>query len=370
MLKKTLYTVYVFSKINTLRFFRDRLALFFTVIFPLIFLFIFGGVFRGNDDVSFNVALINQSETPFSRQYVEQAYKNEIFDIDTTIGSFDQAKERMKQSQLDAIVVLPPHFGEIKPGETTPSGEAIVYYNENARQAGVALTSLLERQFQSINRQFVDTAPPFTVRAESTRQEGLSQFDYTFAGIIGFSIIGLGIFGPTSVFPELKRQGILRRFHTTPLKVWQYFLSNVIAQGIIGLITIGVVFIVALLALGLQMRGNYAELALFLLLSIFTIYGIGLAIGGWARNERQAAPLSNLITFPLIFLSGTFFPRFLMPEWLQQATTYLPLTPVIDGIRLIVTEGQHLASLAPQIALLAAWAALIYLVAFRVFRWE
>lgn len=369
-MKKALYTVAVFAKINTLRFFRDRLALFFTVAFPLILLTVFGGLLRSDDGVSFKVALINQSETAFSRQYVTQARASDILKIDMSVGSFDQAKERMKQSQLDAIIVLPSHFGEVKPDESTPSGEAIVYYSENATQAGVALTSILERQFKAINAQFVDANEPFTVRAESTRQAGLSQFDYAFAGIIGFAIIGLGIFGPTSVFPELKKQGVLRRFHTTPLKVWQYFLSSVVAQGIIGLITLSAIFIVALLVFDLQMRGNYLELAVFLLLSILTIYGIGLSIGGWAKNERQAAPLANLAVLPLLFLSGTFFPRFMMPEWLQGVTAYLPLTPVIDGLRLIVAEGQHLVQLGPQLAVLAIWLLVIYAVAFKVFRWE
>ena len=118
------------------------------------------------------------------------------------------------------------------------------------------------------------------------------------------------------------------------------------------------------------MRGSYISFILFVLLSIITIYGIGLAIGGWAKNERQAAPLSNLITFPMIFLSGTFFPRFLMPEWLQSITNFLPLTPVIDGIRLIVTEGKSLIDISPQIGILAVWSLIIYIVAFRVFRWE
>ena len=80
-------------------------------------------------------------------------------------------------------------------------------------------------------------------------------------------------------------------------------------------------FIVSVIVFNLSMRGSYITFILFVLLSIFTIYGIGLAIGGWAKNERQAAPLANLITFPMIFLSGTFFARFLMPEWLQTVSS-------------------------------------------------
>ena len=100
------------------------------------------------------------------------------------------------------------------------------------------------------------------------------------------------------------------------------------------------------------------------------IFGIGLAIGGWAKNENQAAPLANLVTFPMMFLSGTFFPRFAMAPWLQHVSTYLPLTPVIDGIRLIATEGKHLTDIGPQLGLTLVWTVIIYAIAFRVFRWE
>jgi ABC-2 type transport system permease protein len=100
------------------------------------------------------------------------------------------------------------------------------------------------------------------------------------------------------------------------------------------------------------------------------ILGIGLAIGGWAKNERQAAPLGNLVVFPMMFLSGTFFPRFLMPEWLQNVSAFLPLTPVIDGLRLITTEGKTYLDLLPQLGLLLGWMVVIYIIAFRVFKWE
>src|SRR5207244_7338851 len=139
----------------------------------------------------------------------------------------------------------------------------------------------------------------------------------TFTGLLGFAVLGSGIFGPINIFPELKKMGILRRLHTTPLRVWQYFLSVMLGNAVIGLMSLGVMFAVAIAIFHLKTVGNYLELALFLTLGITTILGIGLAIGGWAKNERQAAPLANIIVFPMMFLSGTFFPRFLMPHWLQ-----------------------------------------------------
>ncbi len=111
-------------------------------------------------------------------------------------------------------------------------------------------------------------------------------------------------------------------------------------------------------------------LLLFVSLGIIMMFGFGLAIGGWAKNENQAAPLSNLIAFPMMFLSGAFFPRFLMPEWLQSASTILPLTPLVEGIRMIITESKTIIDIAPQIGLMSMWTIVIYIIAFKVFRWE
>jgi len=369
-MKQKLFTVWVFTKISTKRFFRDKTAIFFTIAFPLIFLFVFGGIFGKDSDVSFNVALINNSKSSFSQQYVEQAKKDEVIKVSEEITTLDQAKERMNRGELDAAIVLPKTFGVIKDGQAFPSGEAKVLYSQNNQQAGQTLQSILQAQFQGMNKKLVDTKTPFSVSSEQTNDRGLSSFDYIFSGLLGFSIIGIGIFGPINVFPELKKQGILRRFHTTTLRVWQYFLSTMASQALIGLLAFAVQFAVALTLFDLQVVGNYFELTLFLILSTVTILGIGLALGGWAKNERQAAPLGNIIVFPMLFLSGTFFPRFLMPEWLQNISGFLPLTPIIDGIRLIATEGKHLTEIAPQIGLISAWLIIIYIIAFRFFRWE
>lgn len=369
-MKSAWYTVWTFVRINTKRFFRDRLALFFTVIFPLIFLFVFGGLNSGGGDVSFNVAVINESHSEFATQFVQQAKDGKILKINDEVTTLDQAKEKMSRSELDAAIVLPDSFGQVKEGNAYPSGEAEVVYTQNNQQSATALISILDQQFKAINAKFVTNVTPFTVSGEQLNERSLSAFDYTFAGLLGFAIIGMGIFGPINVFPELKKMGILRRLSTTPLKVWQYFVSTMIGQAVIGLLSLAIMFIIAILVFHLEVVGNWFELALFLIFGITMILGIGLALGGWAKNERQVAPLANIVVFPMMFLSGTFFPRFLMPEWLQNISAFLPLTPVIDGIRLIATEGKHFIDILPQIGLIGAWLVVIYFIAFRVFRWE
>lgn len=369
-IKKSLFIIRTFTRINTRRFFRDRLAIFFSILFPLIFLFVFGGIFGKNSDTSFKVAVINQSDTVFAKQFVKDLGKQKIFDIDKDATTMSKANEKMKRSQVDGTIVLPKDFGAIQPGKTYPSGKAEVIYTQNNQQAAQALSSILDAEFKGINGQFVHTDEPFKVATKVSNEKGLRAFDYTFAGLLGFSILGIGIFGPINVFPELKKQGILRRLHTTPLKVSEYFLSTVVTQVFLGMISIAIMFAVAITVFHLHIVGNPVELALYLILSIVTILGIGLALGGWGKNERQVAPLSNIIVFPMMFLSGVFFPRFLMPEWLQNISGYIPLSPAIDGIRLIATEGKGFTDLLPQLGILGGWLVIIYLIAFRVFRWE
>ena len=369
-LPRSLRTVVTFAKINTRRFFRDRMSIFFGIMFPLIFLFVFGGVFGGGSSATFRIALINQSHSSFATQFVDQLKAQKAFNIETADTSLDAAKEKMVRSQLDAAVVLPDSFGSVDPMTHMPNGQAVVYYTQNSAQAGQTLSAVLDGMFKGINQGITKVEQPFSVKGEQLNDKSLTQFDYTFAGLLGFSLLGIGIFGPVNVFPELKKQGILRRLSTTPLRVWQYFSSIAISQAITGLVAIAAMFVVALSVFHLKIVGNLLGLVGFLIFSIILILGIGLAIGGWARNERQAAPLSNIIVFPMMFLSGTFFPRFLMPEWLQHVSAYLPLTPVIDGLRYIVTEGYGFVQLLPQIGMMAAWTVVIYVIAFRVFRWE
>lgn len=369
-MKQSIFTVYIFFKINTKRFFRDKLAIFFTIGFPLIFLFVFGGLNSGDKDISFNVALINQSDSSFAKEFVSSSEKGKILKVNNEVTTLDQAKEKMGRSELDAAIVLPEDFGKVQEGSKFPSGEAKIIYTQNNQQSAQALSSILDAQFKGINAKFVSNETPFKVASEQLNERSLSAFDYTFAGLLGFAIIGMGIFGPVNVFPELKKMGILRRLSTTPLKVWQYFLATMIGQAVIGIISLAIMFAVAIIVFHLNVVGNWLELIVFLVLGIITILGIGLALGGWAKNERQAAPLSNIIVFPMMFLSGTFFPRFLMPEWLQNISGLLPLTPIIDGIRLIATEGKHLVGILPQVGLIGLWLVLIYAIAFKVFRWE
>ncbi|MBP7769205.1 ABC transporter permease [Candidatus Saccharibacteria bacterium] len=370
-LKKEALTILTFAKIETKRSLRDKTALFFTFVFPLIFLFVFGGIF-GNDNssVKFKVGLVNQGKSDFAKQFEEKVKADNTFEVNQGARTLDSARQKMDRDEIDATIILPESFGMIDSAKKYPTGKAEILYNKNSEQAAQTLSSVLSSVFNKINSGFVKTETPFSVESKSTAVEGQRSFDYTFTGLLGFSILSLAVFGPTNVFPQLKKRGVLKRYSTTTLKVRQLFIANALSYSLVGILSTATLFAAAKIFFKLNMKGDYLSLITLIVLGTFTLFGVGLAIGGWAKNENQAAPVAQIVVFPMIFLSGAFFPRFLMPEVLQTISSFLPLTPIIDGARLIITEGKTIFEIAPQVGLLAAWAAVIYLIAFRVFRWE
>lgn len=370
-LRKNLRPITTFVPIDIKRLFRDKVGIFFVFIFPLVFLLIFGGLFGGDQNISFKIALLNESKSEFATQFVEKLKQDDkILKIEEDITTLDQAKEKLNRGEITAAITLPSGFGEVNTEAGYPTGQARVLYDQSNESAGQTLSSVLREVFKGINAEFVQNEEPFTVAPEPTGTAGLSRFDYTFSGLLGFTLLSLGIFGPTTVFPRLKQRGVLRRYQTTTIKVWQYFTANVLSNAFVGILAAALMFAAALLIFDLNMRGDYFSITAVIVLGVIMLFGIGLAIGGWAKNENQAAPLAQLATLPMMFLSGVFFPTFLMPEWLQAITKYIPLTPVVDSIRLIVTEGQTLFDLGPQLLIIGAWTVVIYIIAFRVFRWE
>jgi len=361
--------VLALAKAYTLRFFRDKAALFFTFLFPLLFLLVFGSLNSGNDDISFDVALLNESKTSFSEQFVEQLESSELFEIDSNVNDLADARERMGRGEIDGIIKLPSGFGEIN-DQGQPDGDIVTYYQKASPQSGQTIASLLEGVLEEYNRQLGQPEPLLGVEQEAIETTNLSPFDYVFAGLLGFTLLSLGIFGLANQLPAEKKTGALRRLKASPLTSSQLILANMLYYMLVGLISVALMFVVATWIFDFSMQGDWISLALWVVLGIIMMFGFGLAIGGWANNENQSAALTNLVAFPLMFLSGVFFPRFLMPEWLQSITGFLPLTPVIDGLRMIMNEGRTIIELGPELGLIAIWTVVIYAIAVRVFRWQ
>ncbi|MCL2466888.1 MAG: ABC transporter permease [Micrococcales bacterium] len=362
--------VVTYARTQIRAFFRDPVAMFFVILLPLIFLVVFGSIF-GNTSTNFRVAVIDHSGTDFTAGLLAAAEDDDLLTV-VDVSSLADAKEQMSRGQIDSIIELPPGFGDIADvdGVMAPAGQMTVYYTEANPQSGQAVAAVMRAMLDGVNRETTGFVDPLTVEQKPTTEAGLTQFDYTFAGMLAFTILSLGLFGLANTLPAQKKSGALRRIRATPFQAVKLLTGTALEYVVLGAIALVVMIIVGLTFFSFDMRGDWFTFTVFVTASLAMMIGFGLLIGGWAKNENQAAPLSNIIAFPMMFLSGVFFPRFLMPGWLQGATAWLPLTPVADGIRFITTEGATLVTVAPQLGMVVGWGAAMYLLAFRLFRWE
>ena len=352
---------------SVLMFVRNRAAVFFSLFLPLIIMLIFGVLnFEGSTTIQLGV--VDEAQNEASGRLIVGLG---AFDyIEQTSGSRDAQLAQLEDGGLDFVLVIPSGF-DPQPGQAT----VLVAYASTADPQGAQVG-------QGLLQQAVGTAlfapagtppgggfgtPPVSV--ESVQSRDLGYIDFLVPGIVGMTVMQLGLFGVAFGFVHLKRTGALRRLFATPTSP-AYFLGAQVASRLI----ICVVQVAILLGIGiwfgLQMFGDYATLAVIVLLAAIIFLAVGFAIAGWAKNEDQAAPVANLISLPMMFLSGVFFPRDAMPDFLASITQYMPLTYVNEALRAVVNDGAGVMSLGPQLLGMGVWAIITFVIAIRLFRWE
>ncbi len=312
------------------RFLRDKVSLFFTFLFPLIFLFVFGSIFK-NQTVNFKVGIINHSHSQFAQQFVDNATKGKdsVLKVKDVKG-LDDAKEKMKRSQIDGIIELPKDFGEQGP-DGKPRGTIKVLYSKGSDQAGSTLTAVMNQTTNGVNKALGQPDAPIKVSSNAVGDEALSSFDYTFTGLLTFSLMSMGIFGLANTMPAEKKRGSYRRLRAAPFSPAQLIIASGIHYLVVALLSVATMFLVGTFVFHFKMRGDWLVFFPFLLLSAVAMIGLGLTIGGWAKNENQSSVLTNVVAMPLMFLSGVFFPVYLFPDWLQGVTKFVPVTPMVEA---------------------------------------
>lgn len=364
-----LRAVWSMTKAFTKAFFRNRVAIFFTFLFPLVFLTIFGFIFGREDRVSFDVGLLDNASSQAAADFKQIVAEQEILKFESGETDLEEMETRLGRGEIDAIIILPKEFGNI--GENgRAEGQLELLYNQSDEQLSLTLTTVLENVLNEINAQTEQAGRPLEVAARPLQTAELSRFDYVFSGLIGFSILSMGIFSMSEGFIQDKKSKALLRIKLAPVQAWQLIMAVILNRILIGLIAIALMFVAGVIIFDFQMRGDYLSFAIFSVISTACMLGFGTAIASWAKDSNQAAPLANLISFPMMFLSGVFFPVFLMPDWLQQITAFIPLAAVVEGLRLILTENQTLLDLGPQLLVIFIWSAFLYILASRTFRWE
>lgn len=361
-------TTLLFAKTQLTRVFRDPVTLIVLFAIPLLLIVLFGAFTKGTDNISLKVAIVNNSQEAFAGEFAKSLKEVKAFKLPDGTPTIDEAKQQMRNDELDGIIELPAGFGQVANG--MPEGKARVYFDQTDTATGDIVSSIMNNVIVEANKQITGMSMPLAIERTPISGSGVRIFDSLYAMFTSMAIMMVGIFGVASTIATDKKAGILRRLKATPLRSSQLVVGMSLAFAVVSLLAVVLMTTIAITVFGLQMRGDWFILAGIVALATILMLGFGLAIGGWSKNGTQADIYGQIVFISSLAFSGLWFPRALMPEWLQSITAFLPLTPIIDSIRNVVTEGATFASLGFELAVIAGWIVVVFVVGIKTFKWE
>ena len=368
--------IYIALTIASLKmYFRNKQALFWALFFPLLIMIIFGIMnFDGFNSPS--VGIYDGADNEASRALI-QALKggDDQRLLGAWTGTLEEVHYELEFGGTRAAIEIPANYGI--PGEFA---ELKVTYDERFQQERAVISTILGKVTDSVFKETAQVPSEYRVEnsigvSESVIEgQGQGFKAWLIPGIAAMAIMQTGLFTVVFTLVRFKSQGVLRRLKATPIGGSHFLAGQLTTKAIVVVLQTYVLVIVGAIVLGVTVGngriGAWFDLTILALIGGALFIALGLAVSGWAKNEETAAPIANIITMPMMFLSGVFFPLSVMPEWLTRWSQYLPLTYLADGMRAITVEGASITTLGTELLGLGVWTAIAFVVATRMFRWE
>jgi ABC-2 type transport system permease protein len=347
---------------------RDRAALFWTLAFPLFFIFMFGFIFQEGSQSRLVLGWVDEDGTPAAAQLRDAFAAQEGTEI--AEESKENGLARMREGNVDAVILVPAGYGDAIAAGAGGSGvptQIVVYSDPSQANQVAAVFQSVQAVLGQVN---LGGRPPLVVpQPETLQTENLNFISYFVPSMLGLSVMQVGIFAAIPLVADRVKL-ILKRLAATPLRRWQLVGSNVLMRLLIALAQAVIIIGVGVFVFGVEIVGSLILTAFFIALGAMAFLALGYVIASFAQTEDSANGMTSVVQFPMMFLSGTFFPLDDMPDFLQGIARVIPLTYLSDALRQVMVGGAAFAPLWVCAAVLAAWLVGGFLVASRKFRWQ
>ena len=354
---------------NVKSYVRDRGALFWTIAFPVLFVVLFGSIFSGGP-TTFNVGWVDQDQSPAATQL--RAGFAAVSLLDLKDAGQDDALAQMRDGKLDAVIVVPAGLGAaMTSGGSGSAGspfQLILYTDPSKQSSSGTIQQVVGQVVGGINQQLSGKPPTIAVQPQTLQTQNLTNAAYFVPSILAMALMQLGVFAAIPLVAQREKQ-ILKRLSATPLARSTLVGSNVFTRLLIAVVQTLIIVGIGVALFGVSVLQPLAVAALVVLGAV-TFVSIGYVIASYARTEDSANTLASVVQFPLMFLSGIFFPIAFMPNWLQPVAAILPLTYLGDALRQTMVGGAAYAPLYIDVLVLAGWLAVTFLISARYFRWQ
>jgi len=321
-------------------FLRDRGALSWTIVLPVAIVFGFAFAFSGDAPSRFTVGVLGGEDATLPSGPAMSLHNVEY----THIQSVELGVRKVRRHQLDLLI--------------DPAGHR--YWVSDASPKGYLLERVLWGVTGTKGDYTRETVPGRTIR----------YVDWLVPGLLAMNMMFTALFGVGFVIVRYRKNGVLKRLKATPLTPAEFLVAQLGSRLIILVVLTSAIFVGSAVALSLPVYGNPLYLLLILVLGAICLVSLALIIAARTASEELAGGLLNMISWPMMFLSGVWFSTDGLHPWLQVAARALPLTHVIDAARAVMIDGAGFATIAPDLLVLAVMSVVFLAIGAVLFRWE
>ncbi|MHB8067041.1 MAG: ABC transporter permease [Desulfobaccales bacterium] len=352
-------------------FYRERTAMFFTIAFPILLNLVFGTIFLDRDQLSLDLYVQDLDHTHASAQFIKTLQVNGNFKLNEVDPASD-AREYAKKHRLNLILIIPKDF-EILLNQRVdlkaPNASVTLTYIYDPSSTSVKTKmEYLNMEFSGMNQRMSGKPPFYRWEETSILNRKYRFIEFFIPGVIAMAVMTASLFGTVNMNTELLQKGIIRKLATTPITRTDWILSNILYQFILAIISTMAMLLVSYGVFHIDLHLN-VWLPVFLLLDVFAFVGIGMVLTRFVQESQSAAAAANAIAFPMMFLSGSFFPIEMMPGFLQTFAKLLPLYYVNEGLRASMIFSDNLAALR-YAAIIGVFAAVVFALGIMASKWQ
>jgi ABC-2 type transport system permease protein len=359
---------------------REKSVMFFTIAFPIILILVFGTIFLNQDNPSVDLHVQDLDQTNSSAQLLKTLELNgkfKIIPVDPVIDATQYAKDK----KVNLVLAIPKGYekalvrrlgligGIPSAALRDPNASVTVTYIYDAGSSSTSgKIQLLQSAVAAVN-QTTSGQPPF-IRAAGTSMltKKFRFIDFFVPGIIAMAVMTSSLSGAVNTNAELRQTGVIRKLSTTPITRTDWILSNILYQFVLAVISTVAILVVSYAVFSVRLHIN-GWLFLLIVLEVFAFGGIGMILARVAKEAESATAAANFIMFPMMFLSGSFFPLELMPGFLQTIARILPLYYVNEGLRASMVSVDNMAALRYS-AMIGVFATVVFVVGINTTKWD
>ncbi len=344
---------------------RNRMALFWFLAFPVIFMLIFGSVFSADHAPALHLGLVYSPGDPMGDGIAGGlAHVGSL-----TVHKGARASELQALGKGERSIVIEIPAGTIDAVSKGETATIPVYYDKAHEQTGRMLFSAVSEMLSEAERRLARRPRLFAAKLEPVQTSPLRSVDFLLPGILGMALMQLGFFGSFQIV-ALREQKVLKALGATPLPRIAVLGAEVMVRLLLSVVQLALTIGIGVSVFRLHVTGNWLAVLGVVALGALTFTSLGYLLTCRARTVDSGQGLVQLVQFPMMFLSGVFFPVEIMPGFLQRASTVLPLTYLGEALRQVMVGMPSQHSLGLCLLILGGWLTASVSLAVWLWRWE